>query len=153
MAVRSSDASGSSAVQNLPVTRSGAGAPSGPLFTATGSSAVGAQGAWQRVEVSASRTGAGLNAGPVTTAREGWLWLPPEHEALAHDADGNLTSSARWACTWDAENRLTVVEEQDIARPAGAPARVRLEFAYDGQSRRVRKVVKRWNPVLVRHGD
>lgn len=132
--------------QNLPVARSGAGTPNGPLFAATGSAAVGTQGVWQRVEVSASRAGAGLNAGTVTTGREGWLWLPPAQEPLAHDADGNLTSSARWTLQWDAENRLAVAEEKDIARPPGAPARVRLEMAYDSQSRRVRKVVKQWNP-------
>jgi RHS repeat-associated protein len=50
-----------------------------------------------------------------------------------HDDDGNMTSlpvsTGTWACTWDAENRLTAMEKSDQ----------RLEFAYDYASRRVEK--------------
>ncbi|MCX6856357.1 MAG: RHS repeat-associated core domain-containing protein, partial [Verrucomicrobia bacterium] len=52
---------------------------------------------------------------------------------------------ARWLYTRDGENRLTAMEEKQTANSSlgqTPPARQRLEFAYDSQSRRVRKVVK-----------
>ena len=78
--------------------------------------------------------------------------LYTQSEELEHDLAGNLVENSRWTYTWDGENRLRSVEE----KPRGAalealpperapPPRQRLEFSYDYQGRRVRKVVKRWS--------
>jgi RHS repeat-associated protein len=73
-------------------------------------------------------------------------YVPRTPEAFTHDADGNLTADARWTYSWDAENRLVAVESAAAALAAGVP-RQKLEFAYDGQSRRVAKKVFSWNPA------
>jgi hypothetical protein len=89
-----------------------------------------------------------------------WLSPPPPQETCTHDADGNLTGDARWTYTWDAENQLVAMEERTFTlRPALNPAtgklddgnlvnyrvptRLRLEFIYDWQHRRVAKKVFR----------
>ncbi|MBV6501932.1 MAG: hypothetical protein CJBNEKGG_04491 [Prosthecobacter sp.] len=89
----------------------------------------------------ASRSGVGVNGSDVQRTREGRLWLAGSPESLAYDEDGNLTSDGRWTYAWDAENRLKSMETQSAAISAGVPAQ-RLEFAYDAQGRRVRKVVR-----------
>ncbi len=95
---------------------------------------------WQKVRVEATRSGVGPNNGPLTASQEGWMFFPQQSETLTYDNDGNLTSDARWTYAWDAENRLKSMEEKVIA--GEGPARTRLEFTYDSQHRRVRKVVK-----------
>ncbi|MBL9143907.1 MAG: RHS repeat-associated core domain-containing protein, partial [Verrucomicrobiaceae bacterium] len=77
---------------------------------------------------------------------------PPVHEVLVHDEDGNLRRDARWQYHWDAENRLVMMEERPgiATYPSGAgdaPARQRLEFFYDAQSRRSAKRVFHWDAV------
>ena len=72
------------------------------------------------------------------------VFIPAAQENFSHDADGNLASNAKWDFTWDGENRLIKVESSSVALAAGAP-RKKLEFAYDGQSRRVSKKVYDWN--------
>src|SRR4051794_2702850 len=52
--------------------------------------------------------------------------------------DGNLTSDGRWTNHWDGENRLISMESQGDA-PAGS--KLKLEFAYDWQWRRIQKLV------------
>ncbi len=76
-----------------------------------------------------------------TFSRTQWLYQPPSVETLEYDDDGNLIEDARWLYTWDAENRLIAMEEKDV--PGDQPARALLEFAYDHQSRRIAKTVKR----------
>ncbi|NJO93554.1 MAG: hypothetical protein HC820_02815 [Hydrococcus sp. RM1_1_31] len=49
--------------------------------------------------------------------------------AQQHDFDGNLISDGTWTYTWDAENRLVVMENGTTT----------LSFAYDSQSRRIAK--------------
>lgn len=61
-------------------------------------------------------------------------------EVFSYDADGNLTADGKWGYTWDAENRLTVMETSAAMVAAGA-ARQRLEFVYDGGGRRIAKKV------------
>ena len=51
-----------------------------------------------------------------------------------------LTADGRWSYEWDAENRLKAMQTLPAAADAGVPAQ-RLEFAYDAQSRRIRKAV------------
>ena len=70
----------------------------------------------------------------------GRTWTPPNSVTPVHDDDGNLTYDGRWDSAWDAENRLTRMQTTDIAAAAGVP-RLRLDFVYDSQSRRVSKTV------------
>ena len=76
-------------------------------------------------------------------------YLPKTPEVFTYDADGNLTDDARWHYTWDAENRLAAMETRpDILVPTGPlplSERRKLEFGYDGQSRRISKKVYNWN--------
>jgi len=68
--------------------------------------------------------------------------VPKTPEAFTYDADGNLTSDSLWTNVWDAENRL--ISMQSVAGvPAGA--KLKVDFAYDQQGRRVQKVVSSWN--------
>jgi RHS repeat-associated protein len=62
----------------------------------------------------------------------------PADESFAYDLDGNLTLDATYEYTWDAENRLVVVEPFDDDG-------VKLVFDYDYMSRRIRKRVYTWN--------
>jgi len=95
-------------------------------------------------------TGVENNVGPAgedavtEVTRE--VFVPASQEAFTHEADGNLISDARWTYTWDGENRLAAVETSQTAANAGAP-RKRIEFKYDGQSRRISKQVFEWSVV------
>ena len=72
----------------------------------------------------------------------GSRYILPANEVLSHDADGNLTSDGHWIYTWDAENRLTSLEEKTNTRqPPGLMVRQRLEFRYDAGGRRIAKKV------------
>jgi RHS repeat-associated protein len=87
---------------------------------------------WSKVEVMVS------GASTVT----GNVWVPQTPEAFTYDNDGNLLTDGRWTYTWDAENRL-VKQEAHAGVPAGA--RLKLEYEYDHQGRRIRKAVSTWN--------
>ncbi len=65
--------------------------------------------------------------------------VPTVPESFQYDADGNLTQDGLWNYEWDGENRL---KAQELRSDVGAPVWKRLEYAYDGQGRRIRKVVK-----------
>jgi RHS repeat-associated protein len=67
-------------------------------------------------------------------------WTPPNSVTPVHDDDGNLTYDGRWDSVWDAENRLIRMQTTEIAAAAGVP-RLRLDFVYDSQGRRVSKTV------------
>jgi len=68
--------------------------------------------------------------------------VPKTPEAFSYDADGNLTSDSLWTNVWDAENRL--ISMQSVAGVPAA-AKLKVDFAYDQQGRRVQKVVSTWN--------
>ncbi|MCG8524764.1 MAG: RHS repeat-associated core domain-containing protein [Opitutales bacterium] len=70
-------------------------------------------------------------------------FLPKSPVEPQHDEDGNLTQDGRWSYTWDGENRLIVMETLATAVIAGV-LQQKLEFAYDGQSRRIQKKVLGW---------
>jgi RHS repeat-associated protein len=95
-------------------------------------------------EITATRSTGGLNNGPVTTKRKGATFIPPPVETPTYDWDGNQTSDARWNYTWDGENRMILAEEKAAAvQPAESTVkRLKLEFTYDAQGRRIRKVVQ-----------
>jgi RHS repeat-associated protein len=90
--------------------------------------------------------GVATNSGPsgedTVTIASGKVFLPKTPEAFTYDADGNLTSDGRWNYTWDAENRLIQMEALTNLTMS---ARKKLEFAYDGQGRRIQKIVSTWN--------
>ncbi|HRT59211.1 MAG TPA: hypothetical protein P5038_21495, partial [Candidatus Paceibacterota bacterium] len=62
--------------------------------------------------------------------------VPKTPEAFSYDADGNLTSDSLWTNVWDAENRL--ISMQSVAGVPAA-AKLKVDFAYDQQGRRVQK--------------
>ena len=89
---------------------------------------------WTNISVVASLSG-------TNQTNSGYLFLPKATELYTYDADGNLTSDGRWTNRWDAENRLFEMESLSSA-PTGSL--VRMQFAYDHQSRRTSKVVSNW---------
>jgi RHS repeat-associated protein len=100
-------------------------------------------------EITATRPDGGLNNGPITTTRKGATFIPPPTETPTYDLDGNQTSDARWNYAWNGENRLILAEEKVIptavaagASPPTVTTRQKLEFSYDSQGRRIRKVVQ-----------
>lgn len=68
--------------------------------------------------------------------------VPPATQTFQYDLDGNLTNDALWAYVWDGENRL--IQMSNVTTLASS-ARKKLDFTYDSQGRRFRKVVSTWN--------
>ena len=48
----------------------------------------------------------------VASLETGHVFVPKTPETFTYEADGNLTLNGRWNYTWDAENRLIMVESQ-----------------------------------------
>jgi RHS repeat-associated protein len=69
----------------------------------------------------------------------------------SYDADGNLLADGRWSYTWDGENRLIKMETLEWIQPTSSGSYLagsswqatRLEFRYDGFSRRISKKTTR----------
>ena len=94
------------------------------------------------VQIQAKRTAASVTGTDLIMNQNGSRYILPANEVLTHDADGNLTSDGHWIYTWDAENRLTSLEEKTSTRqPPGLMVRQRLEFRYDAGGRRIAKKV------------
>jgi RHS repeat-associated protein len=72
------------------------------------------------------------------TSTTGNVFLAKAPEMFKYDLDGNLTSDGRWTNTWDAENRLVNMTSLSNA-PSGS--KLKLDFAYDAQGRRIQKIV------------
>ena len=71
--------------------------------------------------------------------------VPPASVSPSYDGRGNLASDGVYEYEWDVEDRLAAVEVVASIRDDGSvptSAKVRLEFRYDEQGRRVEKVVK-----------
>lgn len=140
------------AAAQLSITGGGTVVRDGDEFTVPVSRTGAATAAdWHSLDVGATLTGAGRveNGAPldVTTLRHGRVWFPGSPESLAYDEDGNLTQDGRWTYTWDAENRLlSVTTRTDVATATGMTP-VHLDFAYDAQGRRIRKVVYQFETV------
>ena len=97
-----------------------------------------------KLDVSGIKPPAG--AGPEIAAfeqRSAFLAQTPE--TFAYDSDGNLTQDGRWTYAWDAENRLIAMEARSEVATLSPALLLRLEFAYDGSGRRIRKQVKTRN--------
>ena len=77
-------------------------------------------------------------AGTGQTSVTGNVFVAASTENYGYDADGNLTGDGRWTYTWDGENRL--VSMQGLSGiPTGA--KLKLDFVYDYQGRRMQKMV------------
>ncbi len=96
------------------------------------------------LKVTAVLNDAGPNGEDVIAEDTRQAFVAQTPEAFVHDPDGNLTADARWTYTWDGENRLVAMETAAAAVTAGV-AKQKLEFGYDGQSRRVAKIVFSWS--------
>jgi len=83
---------------------------------------------WTNIVVSA-------NSGQSAT---GHVYVAQEPESFSYDADGNLINDGRFTYGWDGENRLTNITSLSSA-PTGS--KVKLNFAYDYQGRRIQKMV------------
>ncbi len=95
------------------------------------------------VAVAAAIPGTGGTADRAQTETR-FALFPGARETFAYDADGNLTADATWTYTYDAENRLIRQEQKAWTIQPGAPSAKRLDYTYDYQGRRVRKVVYQW---------
>ncbi len=72
----------------------------------------------------------------------GGFAFPANRQALTYDADGNLTFDGVWTYEWDGENRLKAMCMTNIVSDS---RRLRLDFGYDYQNRRIRKQVSIWD--------
>ncbi len=115
----------------------------GELFykQATVANAAAAQSV--QLKITGVKNLAGPNGEDAVTEIIKTVFVAQTPETFVHDADGNRTDDARWRYTWDAENRLIAIETSATAAAFGV-ARQKLEFSYDGQSRRVGKKVYHW---------
>jgi RHS repeat-associated protein len=75
----------------------------------------------------------------VVTVSSGNVFVAEIPEGFVYDADGNLTQDGRWVYSWDGENRLIAVET--ATNVENLVPKMKLDFTYDYQSRRVGKVV------------
>ena len=65
--------------------------------------------------------------------------LQPNSLSPSYDPDGNMLTNGPWAYTWDAENRLVSACSNGV---------LLVTNAYDHRSRRIRKEVSVWDPLL-----
>jgi RHS repeat-associated protein len=72
------------------------------------------------------------------TSVTGNVYVAQTPEQFSYDADGNLTNDGRFSWTWDGENRLIDLTSLNSA-PTGS--KVKLDFLYDPQGRRIQKIV------------
>jgi RHS repeat-associated protein len=61
-----------------------------------------------------------------------------------YDEDGNLTRDHLWEYTWNSENRL--IRQQHRADVDVSP-QVAIDYLYDSQGRRVRRVISHWDDI------
>jgi RHS repeat-associated protein len=66
------------------------------------------------------------------------LLVPTVPENFVYDADGNLTQDGLWNYQWDGENRL---KAQELRSDVATATWRRIQYAYDGQGRRIQKLV------------
>ncbi len=99
-----------------------------------------------QLTINGVRNLAGPNGEDAVASVNQTVMVPASLESFGHDADGNIIDDANWRYTWDGENRLVAMETSAPSAAAGVP-RKRLDFAYDGGSRRIAKKVSNWNGV------
>jgi RHS repeat-associated protein len=123
------------------------------LAYATNSVTVNGNGTDRHGEYFHNEMGVGNSSGPVwtnadiacgTVSNVGGLIIPKASQSLTYDLDGNLTFDGIWTYEWDGENRLTSMTMTNIVNVPDSK-RLRLEFKYDFQGRRIEKKVSHWN--------
>ena len=77
----------------------------------------------------------------VTNTVTGSRRLSKTPEGFTYDPDGNLTSDGLWTNSWDAYNRLVQIV---TASGVSDAAKLKLDFIYDAQGRRVQKIVSHY---------
>lgn len=92
------------------------------------------------IDVVAARTVDGSSS--AIAQQNGSAFLPQTPEQYTYDDDGNVIHDGRWSYAWDAENRLSSIEETNYT---SSMARKKLVFAYDAIGRRFQKQVWNWN--------
>ncbi len=97
---------------------------------------------YPQISVIGARNNFGAGGEDAVTEKGGRAFVPPATEAFVYDFDGNLINDGRWIYSWDAENRLIVME---AAANVPSEAKRKLEFNYDFLGRRILKKVSVWN--------
>lgn len=92
------------------------------------------------IDIEATRT-----TPPETLNETRAAFVPQTPEIFVHDDDGNLKQDGHWDYTWDAENRLSRMETLASIVTSFPALKKRLNFAYDSQGRRIRKLVETWD--------
>jgi len=92
----------------------------------------------------ATLPGGGSGGADAVAEEEGEVFLPENPESFTYDDDGNLLSDGQWNYTWNGENRLISMETASAAYSTGVE-RIKLEFVYDSQGRRISKQVYAWD--------
>ncbi|MDT9282668.1 MULTISPECIES: RHS repeat-associated core domain-containing protein, partial [unclassified Limnospira] len=87
------------------------------------------------------------NDGGNSSSVTGSLHTPNGAEIPQFDDDGNLTRDHLWQYTWNSENQL-VRQEHRTDITISPLVRTRMEYTYDSQGRRVRRVISRWDSGL-----
>ena len=101
-----------------------------------------ASAAYPQVAITAVYNPPGTNDADVVTSQTGHVFVAKTPEQFTYDDDGNLTQDGRFDYTWNGENRLIKAETRDDL-PTAVP-RVRVEYAYDHQSRRIASATSTW---------
>ena len=79
-----------------------------------------------------------VRSGTTPETITGNTWVPRNVVVPTYDFEGNLTNDGLWTYTWDAENRLSSMA---MDGNAGYATRIKLDFLYDSENRRVSKAV------------
>lgn len=98
----------------------------------------------ETITVEGRLTGGGSQGSDRVAEMERDVTLRGDAESLSYDDDGNLLADALWDYTWNAENRLIQMETSSAAVTAGVERQL-LDFAYDSQGRRFKKVTSSWD--------
>jgi RHS repeat-associated protein len=77
-----------------------------------------------------------------TNTTTGNLLISKTPESFWYDADGNMLSDGVWTNTWDAENRMAVIENTTGVPSTG---RTKETWTFDGAGRWLRRIVSSWN--------
>ncbi len=113
----------------------------GSLFWKRVDSANGSGPVVQGVETAARLAGGGGDGKTLVARDTGTLRVPRATEAIGYDPDGNMVTNGLWTLEWDAENRLRAIQSRE---EIPTEHRLRLEFDYDAQWRRIAKRVYAW---------
>jgi|GEM_PF-2876904 len=92
---------------------------------------------YAKLKVEATLAEGGVDGADAKSLRLGSKYIAPCAESITSDAAGNIIGDARWAYTWDEENRIVKIETAPSAQAAGIPWQ-RFEYEYDWNGLKVR---------------